>query len=509
MEATAQQASGGGSLYSFKTRLGNWQEEIAIGEAKLNNFRHRSETGNLSLRKQEIKLERCNEIVPLSYCADNILRWGDSVIIRHDSSGALLACDPFEKVIQNSEQYLVTGSIQPVTAKARQVFKLLKPPANLQDQAHDYSDSILKFGQSFCLGCTESMMINPGMEILNAQLYLCSSKKTERMCTKTTNRQLVYLSTAMDGNAIWQFLIPSKGRINGSERFLAMGQPIYTDLSIQIQHRQTCMYLLCDPKMKMNSEFGTELECYADRTALHGKLSLMASEMAGSSTPLTLQKPDDPSYIWKVITAVNEDESIDNRDLPPTATLERILVLLKSSIKARGFDGCWSLRSYLNSLTSSFGITMIDHEDLKDAILKWGIPMDVKYLEIVLAAVDKSKKGVMNWKDFLNIVRGEVSSSRIDAILQAYNQIDQSTSGMITYDECVDHINTSHPLCVQNGLTTIAAVDHMFTGMGVGGQSISKKATLLKNDFIEYHLDMSACIDDDELFVSLMKECWI
>ena len=79
MQATPQQVSGG-SLYSHKTRLGNWQEEIAIGNAKLENFRKRSESGSLALRKQEIKITRCNEVVPHTYTEDGTIKFGDTII---------------------------------------------------------------------------------------------------------------------------------------------------------------------------------------------------------------------------------------------------------------------------------------------------------------------------------------------------------------------------------------------------------------------------------------------
>ena len=130
MQATPQQVSGG-SLYSHKTRLGNWQEEIAIADAKLNNFRQRSETGALTLRKQEIKMQRCDEIVPLSFSHDGAIKFGDSIILQHDSSGAILACDPFEDLVQGQERFLVTGSEQPIVGKARNTFTVTRVPGPL------------------------------------------------------------------------------------------------------------------------------------------------------------------------------------------------------------------------------------------------------------------------------------------------------------------------------------------------------------------------------------------
>ena len=503
MEATPQQVSAG-SLYSYKTRLGNWQEEIAIGEAKLSSFRQRSETGNLSLRKQEVKLERCNEIVPLSYSSDGTIRFGDNIILQQDATGALLACDPFETIIQNSEQYLVTGSEQSIASRARQVFTVLPPPSNLQDPMYDYSDPVLKFGQSFCLGCNESMLVNTNADVLNSQLYLCSTKKTERMCTKTTNRQLVYLSPLLDGNAVWQLIIPSKGRKNSSERFLSTGQPVLASEVLQLQHRQTNMLLLCDSNMKMVSEFGIELECYADRTALNGKLSLMASEMSGQSTPLTLQKPDDPLYSWKIIVSNDMNQAVDTRTLPPKATYEKILMIMKSKIVSFGVDGFWSLRSYLSSLTSkTLGTYVFDCEDLKSALKKWGLTIDESHINTVLSEMDESSKGVLDWRVFLEVLRGALPMTREDTIRRIFIDIEKDKKGFLTPSDCLLYFNAeAHPVNV----SAADAIKQIFQSVGDG--SYRKDSKLNCDQFVHYYADLSACIDDDEYFTAIVTKSW-
>jgi len=281
MKATPQQVSGG-SKYSNRTLLGNWAEELAIAESKLKGFRVKSESGSLGLRKQEAKIARCTEVVPHSFSEDGLVRFGDTVMLSHDVTGTLLACDPFEDLVQGMNRFLVTASQQEALSSrpqtppvARSVFRVVRPPAHLCSPEDDGTDPVLRVGQAFCLECNESLLVQQNANMLAPQLYLASTKKNERNVTRNTNRQMVYMSPNKDAESVWIAIKPSKGKANMSERFLSLGTGLSTSESFQLTHRQTYMYLTCDPNNKFMSEFGVELECYADRTALSGKVRLV------------------------------------------------------------------------------------------------------------------------------------------------------------------------------------------------------------------------------------------
>ena len=44
----------------------------------------------------------------------------------------VLACDPFEAVVQNQEMFLVTGAAQPLESKARNTYRIVQPPAGFR-----------------------------------------------------------------------------------------------------------------------------------------------------------------------------------------------------------------------------------------------------------------------------------------------------------------------------------------------------------------------------------------
>ena len=306
MQFTPQQLAGG-QKYSSTCRIGNWQEEISLEESKLSNFEKKAATGSLALRRQQIKIMRSMETVPHTYSDDGLIRFGDSIMLRHDLTNATLACDVFERVEPSQEQYLVSGSLGNSSPVARNVFRIIRPPMHLRGIDDDDRDEVLRIGQAFCLACNESLLVHPDSNVLAPTLYLCSIKKNERTSTRRSNRQMVYMSPKNDADSVWTTVLPSRGHKNASHRYLSVGRPSSIDDSIQITHRQTNMYLTCDPANKEMSEFGLEVEVFADRTAATGKLSLMAYEFNGLSTAQTLEKPDSPSYAWHFM--VSQDPS--------------------------------------------------------------------------------------------------------------------------------------------------------------------------------------------------------
>lgn len=241
MQFTPQQLAGG-PKFSSVTRIGNWQEEIALEESKVDNFRQKSQTGNLSLRRLESKIATCTQLVPLTFASDHVVRFGDFVILQHDSSRSVLACDPFEQVDIGPETYLVTTVLEEPVSKARNTFRITRPPRHLQDVLDNKDDDILRVGQPFLLACHDTLLVQPGARLLAPTLYLASVKKNERTATKRTNRQMVFMTTELNGDCIWSATIPSKGKTNGTERFLQVGQPVNNETSYQLTHRQTNMY---------------------------------------------------------------------------------------------------------------------------------------------------------------------------------------------------------------------------------------------------------------------------
>jgi len=504
MKATPQQVQGG-SKYSNKTLLGNWAEELAVSESKLQGFRMKSESGSLGLRKQEAKVVRCNDVVPHSFSDDMLVRFGDTIMLQHDVTSTVLACDPFEDLVQGMSRFLVTASEQPSSIpRARSVFRVVRPPPHLKSPDDNGEDPVLRVGQAFCLECNESLLIQQNTNMLAPQLYLSSTKKNERNVTRNTNRQMVYMSPNNDAESVWFAIKPSKGKLNMSDRFLSMGTGLSTAEPFQLTHRQTNMYLTCDPHQKFMSEFGTELECYADRTALCGKLGLMVSEFKGQSTPTTLAKPDSPVYSWHFVTAADSNAAADNRVLPPRPTLQVILSELYFDIKDKGLDAFWNLRTHFLNLDKQIGnVGKIDREDLKDALVTWGVKLQRTYFDPVIDVVDITKTGLINWADFLALVRGNMPAERQNIVAQVFASLGRPS---LTPDDLAAFMNAKeHPLCSFGGAQEKEALAHMLRHLSVKGRL---PVAVGLDEFMNYYWDLSSGCDDDSQFEQIVRGGW-
>jgi Ca2+-binding EF-hand superfamily protein len=534
MQFTPQQLAGG-AKYSAVTKIGNWQEETALEEAKIENFKKRSATGSLSLRKLENKMSICSEIVPLSSSSDGCMRFGDSVILQHESSSSILACDPFEQVPISQDTFFVTTIANPpvpLQSKARNTFRIMRPPKHLQNITDRDDDSILRVGQPFLLACSEALLVPPpnngAVNMLLPTLYLCSTKKNERTATKRSNRQMVFMNTAVDADAIWFVSVPSKGKLNGTERFLSVGSPVTGSISYQLTHRQTNMYLTCDTSFKFSTEFGVEYEAFADRSTACGKIGLMVSEFKGLSTSQTLTKPDAANFSWHFVSANDpvadrsaaSAPSPDSRVLTASsllsATPDRILKAVQDYISSKGVDAYWNLRLYLLSLIKKLNLpnySKIDRIELKNALVEWGINIfqqyNSRYLDMILDNVDKGKLGLIDLKDFFSLIHGSMSSKREKALIDVFSvSLDPSNSGFVLIPELRKKFRgEDHPLVSLGGYSDQFAFEHLLQSCQIPSIG-SEKYKFTLNAFLDYYGDLSAAIEDDDYFLGIVRSNW-
>lgn len=507
MQFTPQQMAGG-PKFSPVTRVGNWQEEIALEEAKIANFQKRSLNGNLSIRKLESKMSLCNEIVPHTYSDDGLIRFGDTILLEHESTHTILACDPFEESVTGQEKYLVSTIVQEPVPKAMNAFRVVRPPQRQCNLNDNMDDPVLHIGQPFLLACNESLLVSPNSNILSPTLYLSSTKKNERTATKRTNRQMVYMSPHNDGEAVWIAIIPSKGRANASERFLAMGLPLSIRDAVQITHRQTNMYLTCDAQTRTQTEFGVEYEAFADRSTASGKLGLMVSEFKGLSTSQTLSKPDAPNFTWHFLTAGEPAHAVDRRQLPKTATRESILLEAREMVKSRGVDGFWNLRDLFRQLEHHLhGSGKMDREDLKAALLDWGLDLHGKYLDALLDTVDTGRLGLVSLHDLLAVIRGPMPPHRERIVRAVFDRLDRLRDDHVDIDDIALLFDgAEHPLCTIGQYSEQEALDHVLRSFETRGGGVPKKIHFER--FADYYADLSAAIDDDDYFATVVQSNW-
>ena len=387
---------------------------------------------------------------------------------------------------------------------ARNTFKILKPPPHLRNYEDDDNDAILRIGQPFCLSCNDSLLILEKSNLLAPPLYLCSTLKNERSATKTSNRQTVYLSASCDSEAVWTAVVPSKGKIASFERTLAVGAPIYADETYVIAHRQTNSYLTVDTKHNDLTDFGSEYECFLENSHTTGKLFLLRAEELGTSTPSTLVKTDIPTNYWHFVTGRNPESGRETRSIPPPATVDSVFDELYQYIRSRGIEGFLLLRQEFMKLDSlSGGDNKLDKGDVIRLLQGWGVIIDGQFLDLVLNELNQYNN-LIDYKEFLTILRGPLSDYRREMIQNLYQTLDDTGEGFVSFETASKAFRPdNHPLIGSGRITSTQLITNQFKNYFVHK---GKTPSYVKySDFEDYLADISVNVDIDDEFAGILR----
>lgn len=114
-------------------------------------------------------------------------------------------------------------------------------------------------------------------------------------------------------------------------------------------------------------------------------------------------------------------------------TLTRIFQTMDSSVRSA------SCRRYFTSVVNApyfqQGDRKLDHDELKYGLQDYGLTLSEADLKEVISAVDVHHGGKIDFEEFIEFLRGDLSDRRKALILQAFGCIDTDGSGVATLDE--------------------------------------------------------------------------
>ena len=429
MQFTPQQLAGAGRFNS-NTRIGNWNEDAILEEYRMKEYRLRKRNGNLASSTQQQKYIISGQHVPHSYSVDGIARFGNYINLSHEGTGGTLACDVWEETMPGSAEYILSVS-QPIAAVARNTFKIV--PVKNQDEGN-----VLNYGDSFRLMANESLRVDANTSVLQPMLYLKSCLKNDRQASPISGNQEVSMSKECDANTIWHM---TRGDVAGAEQYLAAGKPVQASHTVILVHAMTRQQLSADPKFPLTTDFGNETEVCCFSTKKPGKCHNLVGEAAGARTGETLGAPSLPQNSWKVVFSTTPEEADDVRELPVQATYDALLSLVQEWCKQTGRDSIRKLHQSLSKMEDN-GNGQLDREDFKWALIDFGLTtLSDAHLDTLLTPFDTN--GWIRTFDFIDILRGEVSESRLMLIHQTYDSLDAQENGQVSMQLIATRYDTS------------------------------------------------------------------
>lgn len=404
MQFTPQQLVGAGR-YAPITRIGNWNEDLMLEEARMQEFQLRKKQGSL-LATHKLKSDFLHQRAPRSFDPHNALHFNFAVGIAHsDSAGSgdttrLLCCNVFEETPSiGSEEYTVTlasatgKGASATTALARNTFRIVSPQSWKASQsdgssagfAYDVKGGPLCYGEPFFLMCNEALLVDDKSVLLKPPLFLKSGLKTERSMSPITYNQRVWLSAEADSSALW---VCARADLAGTEKLLAAGDQVRAGDAIAIVHKMTGQPLFTDPKNKQPTDFGVELEVCVHGAKNVGKHHNISAEALGTRTADTEGRLHLAVNTWTFLLAASAQEAVDERALPDPASPKAVAFVIQRCLMTASL---YAFRSFVVELqrAEAKGSSHVSREEAKWKIKPYKLPLRDEHLDVLFDSLDK------------------------------------------------------------------------------------------------------------------------
>lgn len=398
MQFTPQQLVGAGR-YAPSTRIGNWNEDLMLEEARMREFQLRKQQGSL-LATHKLKRDFLHQRAPRSFDTQRRVRFQQAVGVRHGASGALLACNVFEETPSIGSGEFVVTALLPSSgdAMARTTFRIVHPGDYKQQldggfvlQSTDTARARpLVYGESFFLVSNEALLVDDRSVLLRPPLFLKSGLKTDRSMSPITYRQRVWLGPEPDSAAIW---VCTRADLAGADKTLSEGSPVLAGDAVAIVHKMTGQALRTDAGSKQPTDFGPELEVSALAARNAGMHHHLAAEAGGLRTSDTEGRPALPENAWTFDLSPSAEAARDDRPLPPLASPAAVLAVIQQCLVVESLYAFRRFIVALLKLDAQRGSGHLDRERVKWLLTKeYKLPLRDEQLDLALDAFDKVRR---------------------------------------------------------------------------------------------------------------------
>ena len=124
---------------------------------------------------------------------------------------------------------------------------------------------------------------------------------------------------------------------------------------------------------------------------------------------------------------------------------------------------------------------------------------------MVISVFDANGDGVISFDEFIATISDPPNEFRQQYIMRAYNKLDVNGDGKITIEDLKQRYNCSKHHDVLSGKKTEDEVLGQFMSLW---DTQEKDGIVSKSEFTKYYSDISASVDDDEMFALIITNAW-
>lgn len=154
----------------------------------------------------------------------------------------------------------------------------------------------------------------------------------------------------------------------------------------------------------------------------------------------------------------------------------------------------------------------IDREEFIRILQLYQLNFNEDEQEIAFRAFNLDGMGGIRYEEFLRVVRGELSQSRKNLIMQAFKILDKDNSGVIDINDIKGVYNGKmHPKVISGEISEEQVLNKWLEtfeshhSLHSNGRNDSK---ITPEEWLEYYTNISMFIDDDAYFELMMNNSW-
>jgi len=472
--------------YNHKTRLGNWSEELELEETKLKDFLKNKTAGNLPSTQLQQKIDKSLLRASLTFSKDGLVHFGDHLMLLNKETDGFLVADVYNKRQGNEEGYY-TFTAKNAFPSARSVF-IIKKYTKEKDL---FQDDIVRYGQKV------QIQVNP--LLFKKELLLHSCQITPSHVATLSRRQECAFYAKNDFNTVWII-----EHVDPKVRFENEGNPVLAGEAILLKHCQTAHWLASDPSYSTKSDFGVEFEVFGHSFQSLNKTQNLIAEKTGRTTIDIPSRNQKDQNCWALVLASNPDQEFDESILLKPLDINDYLIIIRRKVLDQGPYGFINLLDHFRKIDINH-VGAIDKEDFKWGLRNRGIVLSTEELDTVFGGFDRQNKGAIDYQEFVNTIKGQITSKRTEMIRRAYGRLMERFNGEIKFEDLVQAFDEkNHPDVVNGYKTDKEAFKEFATAWKI--QEADRVVTF--DDFYEYYNDLSAGYERDEAFEQMLNAVW-
>eukprot|EP00993_Chasmostoma_nieuportense_P002616 NODE_3397_length_975_cov_63.614387_g3250_i0.p1 GENE.NODE_3397_length_975_cov_63.614387_g3250_i0~~NODE_3397_length_975_cov_63.614387_g3250_i0.p1 ORF type:complete len:313 (-),score=92.93 NODE_3397_length_975_cov_63.614387_g3250_i0:36-893(-) len=150
------------------------------------------------------------------------------------------------------------------------------------------------------------------------------------------------------------------------------------------------------------------------------------------------------------------------------------------------------------------GNRQLDPQEFEDGLNAYGLSPTKQEMQQIMEYFDRDRSGQISVTEFTRAVRGPMNTARASLVWQVYDQLDENSDQVVTFDDVkMAYDVKQHPEVLSGEKTSQEVLMEFMKGWDKNGDG-----TITREEFMEYYEDVGAGIDSDQYFELMIRNAW-